>query len=157
MKLTFLGANHEVTGSRTLLDQDGIRVAIWSKDQGEAYVYQPTDYPEEGNFYQYWYMTVENNTDEGICIGLTDRSINGVGVQDDSLDVYIKNGAQIGPHQRAVLCLVAGSDSLFGEGIVKPGNPARELRFRLRVQSFTADRDLWISGDYIVLEGEKAS
>ena len=145
------------SGSRTLLDQDGIRVAIWSKDQGEAYVYQPTDYPEEGNFYQYWYMTVENNTDEGICIGLTDRSINGVGVQDDSLDVYIKNGAQIGPHQRAVLCLVAGSDSLFGEGIVKPGNPARELRFRLRVQSFTADRDLWISGDYIVLEGEKAS
>lgn len=143
-------------GDRTLLDQNGIRVALWSKEQGEAYVYQPSDYPSEGNFYQYWYVTVENNTDEGISIAMTDRSVNGIAIRDESTDFYISSGNLIGPHQRAVLVLVAGSDTLFSEQIVRKGNPVRELRFRLRVQSFTGDKDLWLSDGQIVLEGEKA-
>lgn len=122
-------------GEITLYSENGVRLAMWSASQGDAFD------PDWGS--GRWYLTLENNSDKDISLEMTDKYLDSTPIPDDSTALYlIDSDTKLAPGQCRVIEI-----NLGGEVTWTPDT----ARFRLRVLNFTSSAELWLSAEPIEL------
>ena len=120
-------------GDKTLYEKDGLRVALLE--------YLPPD-QDEGRAAPEWVLSVENDTDKDISLGITELSENGES-RSNHQDKWTSHlsFSSVGAHQKRRTLVYGGED-------------IKTLSFRLMTMSFRGDRILDTSDEVITLKTE---
>ena len=130
VSLTKASMGHKVfvAGDETLYEENGVRIAMRTEEQGGCY--------REDDDGQYWYLTVENNTDQSISIGADAFSVNGTPTEYGAGLDY----RRVGPHQKTILEVRVR----YGSSVTKK-SPAKEISFIPKIMNDYGSAELWRS------------
>lgn len=123
-----------VPGDLTLYEENGVRLALRSADQGGAY--------EGGDYSQTWYLTVENDTDLSISVEGCELTVDGIETRDS---VFFEKENQVGPHQRTVMTVQPNAYASDFEC------PVKQIRFIPKIMNFTGTAELWRADSPVTL------
>lgn len=116
-------------GGQVLFEENGIRVSLLRSESDDEY-------------HDSWYLTIVNDTDRDISLGLTDIVINGVSNDRRDTRLFLSDAA-VGAHQKAV-CELSYSD-------YNSEMPLQSASFRFWVMDFLGESILFTGSEEISL------
>lgn len=121
------------TGSKVLFNEKGIKITLL---EYESSTYSNT-----------WRVAVENNTDQDICLAMTETILNGTALpNDDYAGNTIYNGA-LGAHEKTI----AEISFIDFDGYV-----LKSMAFKIRVMDFNEEKTLFVCNSQISLTVPKS-